>query len=92
MGHVFRLKNCLKMEMLTLKSFSGSEHIVPNQWVWVFLEGFYLDPGSGNWTTLMANGTEIAVNASLVNPVAPSGSSASTVLDNGVGSYVPQSS
>ena len=40
MGHVFRLQNCLKMEMLTLKTFSGSEHIVPNQWVWVFLEGF----------------------------------------------------
>ncbi|KAK3174104.1 hypothetical protein OEA41_001348 [Lepraria neglecta] len=62
----------------------GIEHIVPNQWVLVLFEGFYLDPQSGNWTTLMANGIEIAVNASLVNPVAPSGSSASTVLENGV--------
>ena len=54
--------------------------------------GVYLDPGSGNWTTLMANGTEIAINASFVNPAAPSGSCASTVLENSAGSYVPQSS
>ncbi|KAL2043088.1 hypothetical protein N7G274_004148 [Stereocaulon virgatum] len=57
----------------------GSERIVPHKWINLNIEGFTHDPTSGNWTMLASNGTEIAVDASSVNPVAASASSSSTV-------------
>ena len=34
------------------------------------IESIYFDPGSGVWSTILANGTEGAVDASMINPVA----------------------
>lgn len=80
------------MNVLTLTLFSGSEHIMPHEWVLVSIEAFAHDSASGTWTMLASNGTEIAVDASIVNPVASSASNVSTILGIGPASDSVQTS
>jgi hypothetical protein len=84
--------NVLNMDVLTLTLFSGNQHIMPHKWVSVNIEAFAHDSASGDWTMLAYNGTMIAVDASIVNPVASSASNASTVLGIGPGSDSVQTS
>ena len=72
----------------------GKAEITPHNWVLVIIESVYFDPGSGVWSTILANGTEGAADASMTNPVAASRSSAAPVpgLVNDLNSHFVESS
>ena len=72
----------------------GKAKITPHSWVSVIIESVYFDPGSGVWSTIMANGTEGAADVSMIDPVAASRSSAAPVpgLVNDLNSHFVESS
>lgn len=57
----------------------GRAEIAPHNWVLVIIESVHFDPGSGVWSTILANGTERALNMSMANPVVPTRISAAPV-------------